>query len=129
MKLRHIDMAAGLVNQNAREVKTKFSKTFNTFFFPVRDEVLEIVSEWVSYLRDEKLWGNDDPIFPATRIIVGNSRHFEAVGLERKHWSTDFINIIKAVIAPPLPHTSLGFPWKRGVTPWSEKCILIISPI
>jgi len=42
----------------------------------------------VSYLRGEKLWGNDDPLFPSTRVAVGLSRQFEAAGLERKHWST-----------------------------------------
>ncbi|MFC1814415.1 tyrosine recombinase XerC [Thermodesulfobacteriota bacterium] len=88
MKLKHIDLIAGCVNQDAREVKTKFSKTFNTFFFPVSEEVRRIVSEWVSYLRDEKLWGHDDPLFPATRVAVGPYHQFEAAGLERAHWST-----------------------------------------
>jgi integrase len=70
-------------------VNTKFSKTFNTFFFlAVGDEIRAIVAEWVAYLREEKLWGNDDPLFPKTRIAVGASRQFEASGLERKHWST-----------------------------------------
>jgi integrase len=32
--------------------------------------------------------GNDDPLFPATRIVVGASQQFEAGGLERKHWNT-----------------------------------------
>jgi integrase len=84
----HVDLIAGCVNQDAREVKTKFSKTFNTFFFPVGDEIRGIVSEWISYLRDEKLWGNDDPLFPATHVAVGPSRQFEAVGLKQAHWST-----------------------------------------
>ena len=88
MKLKHVDLIVGCVNQDAREVKTKFSKTFNTFFFPVGEEIREIVTEWVSYLRDEKLWGNDDPLFPSTRIEVGPSRQFEAAGLKRAHWST-----------------------------------------
>lgn len=87
MKLKHVDLIAGCVNQDAREVKTKFSKTFNTFFFPVGEEIRSIVSDWVSYLRDEKLWGNDDPLFPATQIGLGTSRQFEAVGLSREHWS------------------------------------------
>jgi integrase len=51
-------------------------------------EARVIVFEWVSYLKDEKLWGNDDPLFPATRIGLGDSRQFEATGLARKHWST-----------------------------------------
>ena len=42
----------------------------------------------MSYLRDEKLWGNDDPLFPSTRIAGGASRPFEAAGLSRVHWST-----------------------------------------
>jgi integrase len=88
LKLKHVDLIAGCVNQDAREVKTKFSKTFNTFFFPVGEEVRGIVAEWVSYLRDEKLWGNDDPLFPATRITLGATRQFEVAGLTRDHWST-----------------------------------------
>lgn len=88
MKLKHVDLIANRVNQDAREVKTKFSKTFNTFFFPVGDEVRGIVAEWVTYLRDEKLWGNDDPLFPATRIALGATRQFEVAGLAQDHWST-----------------------------------------
>ena len=88
MKLKHVDLITNSVNQDAREVKTKFSKTFNTFFFPVGEEVREIVAEWVSYLRDEKLWGNDDPLFPATRLRWGPARQFEVAGLAREHWST-----------------------------------------
>ena len=88
MKLKHIDLSAGSVYQDAREVRTKFSKTFKTYFFPVGDEIRRIVAEWVTYLREEKLWGTDDPLFPATRIALGASLQFEAVGLERKHWSS-----------------------------------------
>ena len=34
MKLKHVDLKEGCVHQDAREVKTKFSKTFTTYFFP-----------------------------------------------------------------------------------------------
>ena len=88
MKLKHVDLISNNVNQDARDVKTKFSKTFNTFFFPVGEEVLGIVAEWVTYIRDKKLWGNEDPLFPATRIALGASRQFEVAGLTRDHWST-----------------------------------------
>jgi integrase len=87
LKLKHVDLIAGCVLQDAREVKTKFSKTFSTYFFPVGDEVREIVAEWVAFLRDEKLWGNDDPLFPATKVALGPKRQFEAAGLARSHWS------------------------------------------
>src|SRR5208337_211416 len=41
MKLKHVDINAHRVTQDAREVNTKFSKTFTTFFFPVGDEISE----------------------------------------------------------------------------------------
>ncbi len=88
MKLKHVDLVAQSVNQDAREVNTKFSKTFTTFFFPVGDEIRGIVGDWVSYLRENKLWGNNDPLFPATRIGQGATLQFEVSGLERDHWSS-----------------------------------------
>jgi integrase len=87
MKLKHVDLTAECVYQDARDVKTKNSKTFTTYFFPVGDEIRGIVAEWISYLREEKLWGNDDPLFPATRIAPGPTHEFEVSGLERKQWS------------------------------------------
>ncbi len=62
--------------------------TFTTYFFPVGGEVRQIFDAWVTYLRQEKLWGNEDPLFPATLVELGGSRQFEAVGLARRHWST-----------------------------------------
>ncbi len=49
MKLKHVDLLEGCVYQDAREVKTKFSKTFTTYFFSVGDSIQEIVTEWVSF--------------------------------------------------------------------------------
>ncbi len=88
MKLKHVDLKEGCVYQDAREVKTKFSKTFTTYFFPVGEEAQQIVGDWVRYLREEKRWGNDDPLFPATRVALGSTRQFEAAELKREHWST-----------------------------------------
>ena len=48
----------------AREVKTKFSKSFPTFFFPVGEDIRQMVADWVGYLTREKLFGFDDPFFP-----------------------------------------------------------------
>ncbi len=87
-KLKHVDITASSFFQDAREVKTKFSKTFTTYFFPVGEEVSQIVEAWVQYLREEKLWGNDDPLFPATNVTPGSELHFEASGLKRAHWKT-----------------------------------------
>ena len=88
LKLKHIDIEQGCVDQDAREVNTKFRKTIPTDFFHVGDENRQIVIDWVSYLRKEKLWCNDDPLFPKTQIAVGSSQQFEVIGLKREHWST-----------------------------------------
>ena len=39
MKLKHVDLVGRSVFQDARDVKTKFSKSFTTFFFPVGDGI------------------------------------------------------------------------------------------
>jgi integrase len=88
MKLKHIDLVEKCVSQDAREVKTKFSKTFNTYFFPVGAEVVKIFEDWVRFLKEEQLFGNDDPLFPATRIELGADRQFEVAGLDRVHWGS-----------------------------------------
>jgi hypothetical protein len=72
----------------AREVNTKFSKTFHTVFFPVGEEIRSIVADWVSYVQKEKFLGNDDRLFPATRMALGASGQFEVSGLAREHWET-----------------------------------------
>lgn len=88
MRLGHVDLTAGSVFQDARVVKTKFSKTFTTYFFPVGDEIKAIVTEWVGYLRGVRLWGNEDPLFPATSVELGGGFAFEAVGIKRQGWAT-----------------------------------------
>ena len=88
MKLKHVDLVAGCVYQDAREVKTKFSKTFITYFFPVGNEIHQMVNDWVVYLRQERLWENDAPLFPATETVLGAANQFEAAGLKQAHWST-----------------------------------------
>lgn len=86
-KLKHIDLTSGCFYQDAREVKTKFSKTFTTAFFPVGEDVRQIVADWVDCLRRTKLWGHDDPLFPKTLLTIGKSRQFEHVELSREHWA------------------------------------------
>ena len=67
MRLRHIDIEAGCISQDARQVRTKNSKSFPTFFVQIGGNARSIVEDWVTYLRCNRLWGPDDPLFPATR--------------------------------------------------------------
>jgi integrase len=74
------------LDQDAREVCTKAAKTFTTSFFPVGDEIHRIVVEWVQFLIKEKMFGPDDPLFPATKVALVEHK-FAAIGLSRTHWS------------------------------------------
>jgi integrase/recombinase XerD len=87
MKLKHVDLIEGKVYQDAREVNTKFSKSITTFFFPVGDDIVQIVVDWVNFLRQQRLWGNDDPLFPPTAVMVGKTQRFQAAGFRKEHWS------------------------------------------
>ncbi len=87
MRLKHIDVDAGRIIQDAKQVRTKFSKSFPTFFVPIGGNALAIVEEWVGLLQRERLWGFDDPLFPATRVALGADHQFHAAGLDRKGWS------------------------------------------
>jgi integrase len=89
LKLRHIDVEQGFLDQDARDVRTKFSKTIATVFFPVSEVARRVVVEWVDELRTDLKWGADDPLFPATEIEVGEvTRQFEVTGLQRQCWYT-----------------------------------------
>lgn len=87
-KLKHVDLAQGRVDQDARDVHTKASKTFSTWFFPVGGEALAIFEHWCGYLRAELLWGDDDPLFPATQIGLSETGGFRPVGLRRDGWTS-----------------------------------------
>jgi len=87
-RLRHVDIERRVVFQDARSVKTKFSKTFETWFFPVGEHIEQIVIDWVRFLVEEGRWGPDDPLFPSPQKVVGASGHFEAAGLSREPWTT-----------------------------------------
>ena len=87
LKLKHIDLREGCIYQDAREVKTKNSKTFTTWFCPVGGDALQIVTDWCEHLSKSLLWSQDDPLFPKTLIGIGEQGGFEATGLSREHWS------------------------------------------
>ncbi|WP_126176981.1 tyrosine-type recombinase/integrase [Tsuneonella rigui] len=87
-RLGHVDPDGGFVEQDARVVRTKFAKTFRTYFMPVCDGAAEIVAAWFEELRDGHLWGDADPLFPATAMGLGEDGGFEARGLAREAWKS-----------------------------------------
>lgn len=111
LQLGHVDLANRCVHFDAREVNTKFAKSFTTAFFPIGQDVERIVQEWVSELRNDHLFSGADPLFPKTRVGTGKSRQFEALGIARERWASpsSAANIFKkafkdAGLPPFSPH-------------------------
>ncbi len=88
LKLKHVDLIENSLFQDARDVNTKYSKTFTSYFFPVGDEVRQIVVEWVNYLKTDLLYGNDEPLFPKTNVIQGDAKTFVPCEFKKEHWAT-----------------------------------------
>jgi len=105
MRLKHVDLVQGCVYQDARDVKTKFSKSFTTWFFPVDDAYLQTFSAWVNYLRQDELFGPNDALFPKPKMGLQDGA-FAALGLSRDTYSN--AGKLRAVIKDAF--TSAGLP-------------------
>jgi integrase/recombinase XerD len=87
LRLKHISIERDYVFQDPREVNTKFSKPIETFFYPVGDDVADIINGWVQHLTSEKLFGPTDPLFPKTLVRPDERGSFVVQGLSREHWA------------------------------------------
>ena len=87
IRLGIVDIGGGYVDQDARTVRTKGSKTFRTFFLPIDEPALTIVRDWTAELAADHLWGPADPLFPATEMGLDTDHGgFVPIGLARRCW-------------------------------------------
>lgn len=105
MRLKHVDIVQGRVYQDARDVKTKFAKTFTTWFFPVDEAYLHAFRDWMIYLRREELFGPSDALFPKPLMGLKDGS-FAALGLSRDTYSN--AGKLRAVIKDAF--TNAGLP-------------------
>lgn len=90
LRLRHVDVhcVSPLVKQEPDQVNTKFSKQILTYFFPVGDDIQAIALDWIRELREDHLYGENDPVFPRTQNGHDANHNFVPIGLEPECWST-----------------------------------------
>jgi integrase len=88
LRLRNINLEERLIVQDPKQVKTKNSKLINSFFLPVGDDIEKIFTDWVRYLYEEKLFNDDDPVFPKTRVVLDENCCLKASGIEPVFWTT-----------------------------------------
>lgn len=122
LRLKHIDLVEGAVHQDARQVRTKFSKTFTTWFMPVRPEYREFFDEYVHWLREDQLFGPEDPLFPKPKMMIGNNGGFQSQGLSRDLYASAnglrvmFGNAFYAAGLPKFSPHSI----RKTVTKWGQ---------
>jgi integrase len=88
LRLKHIKLEEELVEQLPPEVKTKFGKTIYTYFFPVGENIKQIVVDWINYLYKTKLFNPDSPVFPRTKMILDKNNSFVVDGIEPVCWKS-----------------------------------------
>jgi integrase len=107
LRLKHIDLMEGCVYQDAREVRTKFSKTFTTWFLPIDEVYTEAFAAWVNYLRKNLLFGPEDALFPKPEMIA-TPGGFEVTGLSREPYAN-------AGLPPYAPHS-----FRKTLVKWAD---------
>lgn len=109
LRLKHVRPDWLGIDQDAKEVSTKGSKTFTSYYFQVGDDIRQIFVDYVDHLRNELLMAEHDPLFPSTKQAGGA---FRVEGLSRAFWKTpgavwDLFKraFAAAGVAPYTPHS------------------------
>jgi integrase len=81
-----INLAENRVWQDARHVRTKFSKSYTVFFMPFVPEALTVLEAWLKEL--ERLgFGANDPLFPRDMEISKLEQHGAVPAEARLFWA------------------------------------------
>src|SRR6056297_2516031 len=86
LRLGHVDLVEGLIFQDGRDVNTKASKTFESWFLPVAPMYRQHFQSWVEYLWDEKLFGPQDALFPKLILDMSEGK-FRRAGMDREPYA------------------------------------------
>jgi integrase/recombinase XerD len=70
LKIGRVDLIEGCVFQDGAEVRTKFSKTFTTWFLPVDQVYEQCLADWVRELTIKHLFAPSDPLFPKPKMLI-----------------------------------------------------------
>ncbi len=86
IRLGDVNIAEGQLYQDARHVRTKFSKSFQTDFLPFSGLAIGIVKDWHHELAADPMRGHDTPMFPATAQETDKNGAFKPSGLKLTGW-------------------------------------------
>lgn len=97
LQLKHVFIDDECIEQHPQEVKTKYSKKIVTYFFPVGEALKNIFKEWVLFLKKEKLFDHNAPLFPSTKLSLDENDKFKREQLDITPWqsTTSIRKIVK----------------------------------
>jgi integrase len=88
LNVEHVDFEQSLIVQDPNIVKTKAGKWIITTFFPVGDELIGEVKDYIDYLKTDLHTTDTDPLFPSTaRAYDENDRFCSGGNLTKEKWS------------------------------------------
>jgi integrase/recombinase XerD len=85
LKLKHFDEEIELINQDPSEVSTKGGKQIFTYLVNVDEQIKTYFLNWIKFLKQEKLFSPNDPIFPAALNRMDEGGNFIKDGLSKNH--------------------------------------------
>lgn len=89
MRLGNIDLDEKTVFFDGRTSRTKNSKSYVAAYFPVDEEIIGMVADWVIFLREDRLFGPNDPMFPAAEMTHDADHFYAATGrVARQTWKS-----------------------------------------
>lgn len=106
-RLKHLDLSERQLYQDGKDMRTKFSKTFPTWFFPVGIDFETLIRDWKSELERDYGFAPDDALFPPTIVTFSSSGDVMPPRFGRSCWAN--ANPIRKVFkeacrAAGLPH-------------------------
>lgn len=97
VKIGHFDIKRQAIIQDPRTMKTKDSKLINTRLIPIDESIVQIVVDWVRYLKEELDFTENDPLFP--KELLEQDKYHQFIGgttLSRNHIESH--NVIPVIL-------------------------------
>lgn len=73
LRIGDLDMSERLLFHDSRHVRTKFRKSFSTWFFPVGEHFVDILGVWVGEVSGHHGGDPAAPLFPKTEMHFGQN--------------------------------------------------------
>lgn len=107
-KIQNVNLVKEAIIQDPNTMRTKNGTWINTKILPIDTRVLQIVLNWVKYLKEELHFSDNDPLFP--KELVNHDEYNQFVGsgtLSKEHIGSQ--SVIPKIIARVFARVGLKY--------------------